>query len=183
MSGNPESLNTIPSRNPERGVRATEHRLAPERAARLRELWLQARSLYEQAGGWVSFYREVFGRQGLVNQMFPTPEELDEFRLSDTYFRLHGMLVELRTRSKDNVGREEPLRVITIRVPRSLHESLREEAYVCRTSMNKLCISKLVQLVPSALVPHDVYVPTPPDVPVAGPRTGNPPEFPPRRAR
>ncbi len=121
-----------------------------------REVYLAARSLHEQSPSWATFYREVFGVGGLVQRHFPTPEEQDEFRQSDIYFRIHEMLVDLRNRAKDRVGREEPLRVITIRIPRSLHESLREEAYSHRTSMNKLCISKLLQLISRKFVPHDV---------------------------
>ncbi|MDD3468850.1 MAG: hypothetical protein PHE53_02580 [Thermoguttaceae bacterium] len=129
---------------------------ATEQPLSYREIYLAARGLYEQTPGWATFYREVFGVGGLVQRHFPTIEEQDAFRQSDIYFRIHEMLVDLRNRVKDRVGREEPLRVITIRIPRSLHESLREEAYAHRTSMNKLCISKLLQLISRKLVPHDV---------------------------
>lgn len=154
MPGRPDTLRVVHSRisdgtGPERST-------SSERPSDSRDLWLQTQALYEHQPGWVTFYREVFGHQGLISRTFPTPEEQDEFRLSDMYFRMHEMLAELRNRAKDNVGREEPLRVITIRIPRSLHESLREEAYAYRTSMNKLCISKLVQRVPVSLVPRDV---------------------------
>ena len=47
----------------------------------------------------------------------------------------------------------EPTRVITVRIPQSLHEALRIEAFEHRTSMNKLCISKLLQFVDSDNVP------------------------------
>ena len=36
-------------------------------------------------------------------------------------------------------------RVITVRLPESLHEALKAEAVDHKTSMNKLCISKLLQ--------------------------------------
>jgi predicted HicB family RNase H-like nuclease len=45
--------------------------------------------------------------------------------------------------------------VITVRLPKSLHESLRAEAHDRRTSMNKLCISKLLQVVDGDLVPAE----------------------------
>lgn len=41
----------------------------------------------------------------------------------------------------------EPTRVVTIRLPKSLHESLKAEAYDHHTSINKLCIAKLLQVV------------------------------------
>jgi predicted HicB family RNase H-like nuclease len=40
-------------------------------------------------------------------------------------------------------GHPEPTRTITVRLPRSLHESLREEAHAHQTSMNQLCVAKL----------------------------------------
>ena len=42
---------------------------------------------------------------------------------------------------------KEPTRVITVRLPRSLHESLKDEANSRKTSMNQLCISKLLQVI------------------------------------
>ena len=38
---------------------------------------------------------------------------------------------------------EEPQRVVTIRMPKSLHEKLKNKAHDDRTSMNQFCISKL----------------------------------------
>ena len=43
--------------------------------------------------------------------------------------------------------------VITVRLPESLHESLRIEAHEHHTSMNKLCISKLLQLIEENMIP------------------------------
>jgi hypothetical protein len=37
----------------------------------------------------------------------------------------------------------EPTRVITVRLPKSLHESLKIEAHARNTSLNQLCIAKL----------------------------------------
>ena len=54
------------------------------------------------------------------------------------------------------VSDQEPTRVITVRMPKSLHESLRVEAHERHTSMNKLCISKLLQMIDTQLVPHEV---------------------------
>lgn len=38
----------------------------------------------------------------------------------------------------------ETLRVITVRVPMSLHQSLKDQAAAHGTSMNQLCIAKLL---------------------------------------
>ena len=49
----------------------------------------------------------------------------------------------------------EPTRVVTVRIPRSLHDALRVEAHEHRTSMNKLCISKLLQFIDTGMVPAE----------------------------
>jgi hypothetical protein len=43
--------------------------------------------------------------------------------------------------------------MITIRLPKSLHDSLKEEADELNLSINKLCISKLLQRIESRYVP------------------------------
>ena len=49
----------------------------------------------------------------------------------------------------------EPTRVITVRLPKSMHEYLRTEAHDLRTSMNKLCISKLLQVIEEDMIPNE----------------------------
>ena len=51
---------------------------------------------------------------------------------------------------------DEPTQVITVRLPKSLHEALRVEADEHHTSMNKLCISKLLQFIDHERVPGHV---------------------------
>ena len=65
------------------------------------------------------------------------------------------MLAKLREQGSAAAETVEPTRVITIRLPKSLHESLKDEAYEYRTSMNKLCVSKLIQLIDGQQVPSE----------------------------
>ena len=85
-----------------------------------------------------------------------TPEALATFKQTDEYNRSQQMLAKLRepggTPPDEN---EEPTRVITVRLPKSLHEALRVEAHEHCVSMNKLCISKLLQFIDNELVPSD----------------------------
>ncbi|HEX4132803.1 MAG TPA: toxin-antitoxin system HicB family antitoxin [Pirellulales bacterium] len=122
-----------------------------------RELQVQraAQELYEQSPDWVSFFRAVLGVGGLVRETFKSSEELQMFEHSPEYSELQQMVARLRERSGDAASVKEPTRVITVRLPQSLHESLRLEAHERRTSMNKLCISKLLQLVDGQLVPAE----------------------------
>ena len=116
----------------------------------------EAFRLFERKTDWVTFFREILGHSGIARRTFPTLGEMTEFEKTVEYAEIQGMLAELRTSTTPVPNDEdEPTRVITVRLPKSLHESLRSEAHERKTSMNKLCISKLLQLIDQQLVPHE----------------------------
>jgi len=115
-----------------------------------------ASELYRQTPDWVTFFREILGVEGIVRKLFPSVEELAAFEQLTEYAELQQMVARLRSGSGDSQTGREPTRVITVRLPKSLHESLRDEAHQRNTSMNKLCISKLLQIVDNELIPSDV---------------------------
>ncbi len=116
-----------------------------------------ADEIYRQRPSWVTFFREVLGVDGIVRQVYNTPESLTQFEQTSEYQKIQQMLAKLRENDSDvPTGPREPTRVITVRLPKSLHESLRAEAHERHTSMNKLCISKLLQVVDDELVPAEV---------------------------
>ena len=118
------------------------------------EVFRVASELYRQAPDWVTFFREVLGLDGIIRQVYQEPGALGQFEQTDEYLQIQQMLAKLRERDGDaTLGPKEPTRVITVRLPKSLHESLRAEAHERHTSMNKLCISKLLQVVDDQLVP------------------------------
>ncbi|MBM4004525.1 MAG: toxin-antitoxin system HicB family antitoxin [Planctomycetes bacterium] len=49
----------------------------------------------------------------------------------------------------------KPTRVITVRLPRSLHEALKDEAKNRSTSLNQLCVAKLLQVIDSIQVENE----------------------------
>jgi predicted HicB family RNase H-like nuclease len=110
---------------------------------------------YRQASDWAAFFREVLGVEGLLRKMFSTDEELEAFEKSPEYTQIQQMLAKLRERNDELSEEIEPTRVITVRLPKSVHESLKAEAYQRQTSMNKLCISKLLLFIDNDLVPSD----------------------------
>jgi predicted HicB family RNase H-like nuclease len=121
------------------------------------EVYRIAHELFSQSPDWVTFFREVLGLEGIVKQAYPSVEALASFERTNEYTEIQQMLAKLRERSAavpvpDDL---EPTRVITVRLPKSLHEALRAEAHERRTSMNKLCISKLLQVVDEQLIPTD----------------------------
>ncbi len=121
------------------------------------EVYRVATELYRQDPDWVTFFREVLGLDGLVRRVYPEAEALAEFEQSNEYLQIQQMLAKLRERTVEAAvnGSKEPTRVITVRMPKSLHEALRAEAHGRQTSMNKLCISKLLQVVDDELVPTE----------------------------
>ncbi|HUT12194.1 MAG TPA: toxin-antitoxin system HicB family antitoxin [Thermoguttaceae bacterium] len=121
-----------------------------------KEVQQLAQSLYTQSPDWMTFYREVFGLQGAIRQRFPTRSQLDEFEQTEAYREIQEMLAKLREHKPPVTNPEEPTQAITVRLPKSVHEALRVEAHEHRTSMNKLCISKLLQFIDDELIPSDV---------------------------
>jgi predicted HicB family RNase H-like nuclease len=116
-----------------------------------------ADEIFQQRPSWVTFFREVLGVDGIVRQMYQSPEALTHFEQTDEYQKIQQMLAKLRENDADLPGGpREPTRVITVRLPKSLHESLKSEAHDRHTSMNKLCISKLLQVIDEELVPADM---------------------------
>lgn len=114
-----------------------------------------AENLYRQGPDWVTFFREVLGIDGAVRKRFPTFEELTAFEKSEEFDKIQKMLVKLREKRTTTDSEAEPTRVITVRLPKSMHEYLRTEAHDLRTSMNKLCISKLLQVIGEEMIPNE----------------------------
>jgi predicted HicB family RNase H-like nuclease len=115
-----------------------------------------AASLYSTSPDWVSFYREVLGLHGIVRRCFPTLDAMTEFEETEAYQEIQRMLTKLREKGPLEANDAEPTRVITVRLPKSLHEALRVEAHEHQTSMNKLCISKLLQMIDNEFVPAEI---------------------------
>ncbi len=105
-----------------------------------------AERLYGMDPEWVVFFREVLGIDGVVRRTFRDPEELARFECSPQYARIREMLDTLRTRQQSRPIERESQRVVTVRMPRSLHETLKNEAGLLQVSVNTLCISKLMKL-------------------------------------
>ena len=78
-----------------------------------------------------------------------------EFEKSEQFDMIQQCLVKLREKRSVSDPENEPTRVITVRLPKSMHEYLRTEAHELRTSMNKLCISKLLQVIDEDKIPNE----------------------------
>lgn len=113
-----------------------------------------ARQLFQGKPDWVTFFRETLGVSGAARSVFPDQAEYINFEKSREYAEIQNMVLQLRNRKIPGGGANEPTRVITVRLPESLHEALKAEAADHGTSMNKLCISKLLQVLSDSLSPQ-----------------------------
>ncbi len=128
---------------------------------RKQEAYRIALAMYNQNPDWVTFFREILGIGGVVRRLFSEDGALLEFEKSNEHSEIQLMLARLRQKSDNRSETPEPTRVITVRLPQSLHEALQAEAHLYQTSMNKLCISKLLQVIDGELTgPAQVTVTT-----------------------
>ena len=85
--------------------------------------------------------------RSFIRKLFASPEELAAFEKTSEYAEIQLLLARLRERTGAAADGKEPTRVITVRLPKSLHEALKTEAHDRKTSMNQLCISKLLKVI------------------------------------
>ncbi|MEO1495573.1 MAG: hypothetical protein AAFV43_00310 [Planctomycetota bacterium] len=138
---------------------ATNTTTTGEGNAQYQQLLQIAQRLFQQDPDWVTFFREVLGIEGVVRRTYPNFDDLTEFEKSAEYEEIQRMVVKLRENKATADTETEPTRVITVRLPKSMHEYLRTEAHDLRTSMNKLCISKLLQTVEQEMIPAERTAP------------------------
>ncbi|MFM7107993.1 MAG: toxin-antitoxin system HicB family antitoxin [Planctomycetaceae bacterium] len=126
-----------------------------------------AERLFAMEPEWVVFFREVLGVDGIVSRTFGSGDARMRFECTPQYARVREMLDSLRSRERDRPADRESNRVVTVRMPRSLHEALKAEAADRRMSINTLCIAKLLQ----AIAPEDA-----PSIRPDGPQSPPPPK-------
>ena len=121
------------------------------------EVLQRATELFQQKKtDWMVFFRDVLGPEGVARKAFPDTDSYAEFEKSEEFQQIQQMLAKVRERTPESVEEDkEPTRVITVRLPKCLHEALKLEAQDRHTSMNKLCISKLLQVIDDELVPEE----------------------------
>ncbi|TWU35283.1 hypothetical protein Q31b_53790 [Novipirellula aureliae] len=137
---------------PRLGIAPAEDRAIPVER-RGREVLRLAEEAFAKTGSWVVFYREMLGVDGVVRRLFPDTDSLREFEMSEEFMELQEMVAAVRGQDPSKSDSAEPERMITIRLPMSLHEVLKAESDETDLSINKLCISKLIQPIASRFVP------------------------------
>jgi predicted HicB family RNase H-like nuclease len=116
-----------------------------EFSARCQRILAVGRQLYQSNPDWVTFFREILGVGGAARSVFSNADFV-AFEKTPEFTEIQQMVAMLRNRKAAAASVNEPTRVITVRLPESLHEALKAEANDHHTSMNRLCISKLLQV-------------------------------------
>lgn len=132
---------------------------AAEFDGRCNQMFSLANDLFLHAPTWVCFFREVLAVEGLARRLFPTDEEYGQFMITSHYDQILQMLTALRSRDLPENDPNDPQRMITVRLPKSLHEALCEEAGRLNISVNKLCISRLLQVLDQKMIPETASKP------------------------
>lgn len=124
-------------------------------ADRGREVLRVASEAFARTGSWVVFYRWMLAPGGVVDQVFESPEERRFFETQDEFIVLLEMLTSIRSQDTGKAGMYEPERVITVRMPRSMHEGIVRETQELGLSVNKFCITKLLQPANKKFTPEE----------------------------
>jgi predicted HicB family RNase H-like nuclease len=117
------------------------------------EILKTAGDAFAATGNWVVFYRDVLGANGIAQRTFDTEAKFEQFQKTPQYAELQEMVAALRSQDTSKGDAVELEKMITIRLPESLHKVLTDEAESMNLSINKLCISKLLQPVEGRFVP------------------------------
>ncbi len=112
-----------------------------------------AQEAFAKTGSWIVFYREMLGLDGVVRQLFADTDQLRYFETQPEFAELQEMVAAMRSQDPGKGSTSEPERMITIRLPKSLHEALQTESDEMNLSINQLCISKLLQRIEGRFVP------------------------------
>lgn len=123
--------------------------------ARGAEVLRLAIEAFPQTDNWVIFYREILGVEGVARKLFNTAEELGVWESTPQFEEVHTMLSALRSHDTGKGDTIESQRMITVRLPASLHEVLKCESDEQGLSINKLCITKLLHKLDSRFVPQE----------------------------
>lgn len=121
---------------------------------RCRQAFEVANDLFANAPTWICFYRELMGGSGMLHTLFDNNKDFGSFLRTDQYHQIQLMLTALRSRELPENDPNDPQRMITVRLPKSLHEAMCEEAGRLNISVNRLCISRMLQLLDPEMIPE-----------------------------
>ncbi|MCC9640661.1 hypothetical protein LOC71_00120 [Rhodopirellula sp. JC740] len=123
-----------------------------------------AAEVFAQTGSWVVFYREIMGCDGVVWKLFPEAAQRRHFEASPEFAELLEIMTSIRSQDRSKTSLHEPERMITVRLPRTMHATCVAEASELGLSINNYCLTKLLQPINKRFTPIE-----------SGPRRGRRP--------
>lgn len=108
--------------------------------------------LFGVAPTWVAFFREVLGKGGIMQSLIGE-EERKAYMESEQHFQILEMLTTLRSRDLPENDPSESQKMITVRIPACVHDYICDEANALEISVNRLCISRLLQRPDERMIP------------------------------
>jgi hypothetical protein len=111
--------------------------------------------VFAMTSSWVDFYRAILGPEGVARKLFKGADQNRFWESTPEFFQIQEMLTAIRSQDDLKSDSVEPLRMITIRLPVSMHEALKLESIERSTSINKLCLSKLLNGIDQKLIPQE----------------------------
>lgn len=106
------------------------------------EILQYAKNLASTAPHWAEFYRDVFGVEGFARKRLSSGG-YEIFEKSPEYQELLLIVAQLLGTSYSQT--DEPIRMITIRIEKSVHDLLCERANTLNVSVNTFCLMALLQ--------------------------------------
>ena len=113
--------------------------------SKVNKILAEARALAEKSKTWADLSNALFDPlDGLVIKVFPDASDRANFRKSEAYAKLHA-LVEDKMRETGVAAGSEPTKSgrFVVRLPKTLHAALEQEALAEGTSLNQLVLAKL----------------------------------------
>lgn len=107
----------------------------------------------EKSPNWETYFHAVLGAGGIVPRLFPMPEDVRQFADTDEYARIHALLDALKSADQTKAGDMTVTTELGVRIPNSMHASLKAEAEESGVSLNSLCLSKLIQAIDPEFIP------------------------------
>ncbi len=95
---------------------------------------------------WLSFFNRVFGLQGWIYRDYESVTSRADFRTTEDY---KSDLKEVRDliangRMDHSMGATIEKRMVTVRMPKELHDQIKVRAHEEQISLNKFCIQRLI---------------------------------------
>lgn len=124
-------------------------------ASRAAQVYQVAQQLFAAAPTWMAFYREILSLNGVAHILFPSHNHR-RFEATEEFCEIQKMITILRAGSLPENDPLESQRMITVRLPLSLHKALCQEAEVRGVSVNQLCISRLLNSIDDEYIPNSL---------------------------